>query len=598
MSQVTLDPPAPKPSAESRVKRSRRKRLTLLSNHGEAYVWLTGGALCLGLMMVVGLLGLVLFRGARTFWPTDVVRVELMDGRSLIGEIVRTDRYAPGPEDLERLGPERGEAVAAALKDRGGLSNRYLVRHVNPRIRDEEENTWVSDFELSSSETVELKGLEEFAERPEWALVIERYADGRYYGELTGMLRDGELIAETPEAAWEQYEQAHDEMLSLRGRSKRLERERVGEIRDGIEEARLKVRRAEIEHGVGSPEAAAAELEHTAAKELGQVAIGELQVESGAIRDEAKRYTLRLTNELGEEELVPVWDAVRAVPVNRLGVVGKTGVYADRWSEFLTENPRKGIQEGGVFPAIFGTVVMTLIMSIAVVPFGVLAALYLREYARQGTLVSAVRIAVNNLAGVPSIVFGVFGLGFFCYGLGSWMDSSFYAERLPNPTFGKGGLLWASLTLALLTLPVVIVATEEALAAVPGSMREGSYACGATKWQTIRRIVLPRALPGILTGMILAVARGAGEVAPLMLVGAVALAPELPLALAFPEFGVQRSFMHLGYQIYELGFKSPDAEAAIPFVFTTTLLLILIVVSLNLLVIWVRARLRRRYMIG
>ncbi len=248
-----------------------------------------------------------------------------------------------------------------------------------------------------------------------------------------------------------------------------------------------------------------------------------------------------------------------------------------------------------MWPAIFGTVSMTLIMSLLVVPFGVLAALYLREYAKPGFLVSAVRICVNNLAGVPSIVFGVFGLGFFCYLVGASIDGLLFSSRLPNPTYGKGGILWASLTLALLTLPVVIVATEEALSAVPGSMREGSYACGATKWQTIRRIVLPRAMPGILTGMILAIARGAGEVAPLMLVGAVKLAPELPLDGVAPFVHAERSFMHLGFHIYDLGFQSPNSEAAKPMVFTTTLLLIGIIVLLNVAAVSVRSRLRRRF---
>jgi phosphate transport system permease protein len=274
---------------------------------------------------------------------------------------------------------------------------------------------------------------------------------------------------------------------------------------------------------------------------------------------------------------------------------GKLQVYFSRWWEFLSADPREANSEGGVFPAIFGTVVMTLLMSFAVVPFGVLAALYLREYAKGGAIVSSVRIAINNLAGVPSIVFGVFGLGFFCYIVGAGIDELLFAERLPNPTFSKGGILWASLTLALLTLPVVIVSTEEALAAVPSSMREGSYACGASQWQTIRRIVLPRAMPGIMTGMILAMARGAGEVAPLMLVGAVKLAPELPLDGVFPFVHPERSFMHLGFHIYDLGFQSQNSEAAKPAVFTTTLLLIVLVVALNCLAIRIRARLQRRF---
>jgi len=238
---------------------------------------------------------------------------------------------------------------------------------------------------------------------------------------------------------------------------------------------------------------------------------------------------------------------------------------------------------------------MTLLMSLAVVPFGVMAALYIREYAKGGPLISAVRISINNLAGVPSIVFGVFGLGFFCYLTGAGIDELFFAAKLPNPTYGKGGVLWASLTLALLTLPVVIVATEEALAAVPNSMREGSYACGGSKWQTIRRIVMPRAMPGIMTGMILAMARGAGEVAPLMLVGAVKIAPELPMDGVFPYIHPERSFMHLGFHIYDLGFQSQNSEAAKPMVFTTTLLLIALIFILNILAVRLRTRLRKKF---
>ena len=297
----------------------------------------------------------------------------------------------------------------------------------------------------------------------------------------------------------------------------------------------------------------------------------------------------------GAEQSLVLAEVVRAYPANQLSLSEKVGVYLSRWWEFLSAEPRESNSEGGVLPAIVGTVVMTLIMAVVVVPFGVLAALYLREYARQGTIISMVRIAVNNLAGVPSIVFGVFGLGFFCYVIGTSVDELLFAAELPNPTFGKGGVLWASLTLALLTLPVVIVATEEALAAVPNSMREGSYACGATKWQTIRRIVLPRAAPGIMTGTILAVARGAGEVAPLMLVGAVKLAPHLPVDLSGSIVHPSRSFMHLGFHIFDLGFQSPDSEAAKPMVYTTTLLLIAIVVLLNLVAIWIRARLRRKF---
>ena len=241
---------------------------------------------------------------------------------------------------------------------------------------------------------------------------------------------------------------------------------------------------------------------------------------------------------------------------------------------------------------------MTLLMTLFVVPFGVMAALYLREYARQGFAVSAVRVAVNNLAGVPSIVFGVFGLGFFCQTVGGWIDSTFYAERLPSPTFGGGGILWASATLALLTVPVVIVATEEALAAVPKSLREAAIGCGASKWQTLRTIVLPHASPGILTGMILAMARGAGEVAPLMLTGVIKLAEQLPLDASPPFLHPERRFMHLGFHIYDTGFQSPNVDASTPLVYSTTLVLLSLVLLLNLGATLLRGRLRKRFRTG
>ena len=286
---------------------------------------------------------------------------------------------------------------------------------------------------------------------------------------------------------------------------------------------------------------------------------------------------------------------VRAYYANDLSWSEATGIYLSRWWEFLSESPREANTEGGVLPAIFGTFAMTLLMVILVAPIGIITALYLREYAKQGRLMALVRISVNNLAGVPSIVYGVFGLGFFAYLLGGNIDRLFYPERLPNPTFGTGGLLWASLTLALLTVPVVIVATEEALAAVPRSMREGSLACGASKWQTIRRIVLPRAMPGILTGIILAMARGAGEVAPLMLVGVVKLAPEMQIDGIFPFIHLERSFMHLGFHIYDVGFQSRNSEAGKPMVFVTTLLLIALVASMNIAAIVIRNRLKRKF---
>lgn len=210
-------------------------------------------------------------------------------------------------------------------------------------------------------------------------------------------------------------------------------------------------------------------------------------------------------------------------------------------------------------------------------------------------MVSLVRIAVNNLAGVPSIVYGVFGLGFFVYTVGGSIDALFYPERLPTPTFGTGGMLWASLTLALLTLPVVIVATEEGLGAVDSGQRHASLALGATKFETVWRIVLPRTTPAILTGTILAISRAAGEVAPLMLTGVVKLAPALVVDGTAPYVHLQRKFMHLGFHIYDVGFQSPNVEAARPMVFATTLVLLGVVIALNLFGVILRQRLRRKY---
>ena len=306
-------------------------------------------------------------------------------------------------------------------------------------------------------------------------------------------------------------------------------------------------------------------------------------------------YTVLVADANGREKSIGLSQVVRVLRPNNLSTWEKLWVYGGNVWMVLTTEPREANTEGGIFPAIFGTVMMVLIMSLIVTPFGVIGALYLREYARQGVIVRTVRIAVNNLAGVPSIVFGVFGLGFFVYGVGGTIDALWFSDRLPTPTFGTGGILWASLTLALLTVPVVIVATEEGLAAVPREYREGSIGLGATKWETIWKVVLPTALPGILTGLILAMARAAGEVAPLMLTGVVKLAPAMPIDWTWPFLHLDRKFMHLGFHIYDVGFQSPNVEAAKPMVYVTTLVLILVVVLLNLTGIVLRNRMRRKY---
>jgi phosphate transport system permease protein len=546
-------------------------------------LWLTGTGLAACAIMIAGLLGLVAYEGIATFWPTPVVRIQTTGGNVFMGEVSRRETYTPDEAARALAAAGRHDTPSAAATPQ--TSERFLVRIGNFEITGEH-FAWVSDFEIADES------------RPQWAVVFERMTWGRFYGFPEALLVDGEEVATGPAAAWEAMHRYHE---SARGRwreRRHLEIHVVGEINRILDEARLAVRASELAHGKRSPHAERARNAYAAAKGSADRELAVVHESIDRLRAENDRYALRLKTGDGRDATLALADIVRAYPANRLDTAGKLGVYFSRWKEFLTDEPREANSEGGVFPAIFGTVAMTLVMALIVTPLGVLAALYLREYAKPGPIVSAVRIAVNNLAGVPSIVFGVFGLGFFCYIVGASIDELLFAPKLPAPTYGTGGVLWASLTLALLTLPVVIVATEEALAAVPGSMREGSYACGASKWQTSRRIVLPRAMPGILTGMILAVARGAGEVAPLMLVGAVKLAHELPIDASFPFAHLERSFMHLGFHIYDLGFQSQNSEAAKPMVFTTTLLLVTLIASLNVTGILLRARLRRRFALG
>ncbi|MGE3174110.1 MAG: phosphate ABC transporter permease PstA [Planctomycetota bacterium] len=548
---------------------------------GENQLWLCGGALVLCVLMITGLLALVFGQGVATFWPAPLVQVRLHDGSTLLGEPTRTETFAPSPAVLDALAPEvRAAAVPQLAED--GTTERVLLRTGNFDLTGQH-FAWVPDY-LVAERT-----------RPEAAVLVERRAWGRFVGFPVAYRTGTTVRADEPTKVLAAFAADHDSVLARFEEIEHLRRHDLGRLGERENDARLAVRRAELDHGAGSPEQRQAQADY----ERTQVEVAErAEVLTARIReleDENARHVLVLRSIDGREVELPAENVVRAYHPNRLSLLDEVGVYLSRWGEFLTAEPRESNSEGGVYPAIFGTVLMTLLMTLCVVPFGVLAALYLREYARAGVVISAVRIAVNNLAGVPSIVFGVFGLGFFCYVLGGSIDALFYPERLPSPTFGKGALVWASLTLALLTLPVVIVATEEALAAVPGSMREGSYACGASKWQTIRRIVLPRAMPGIMTGTILAMARGAGEVAPLMLVGAVKLAPELPMDGDAPYLHGSRSFMHLGFHIYDLGFQSQNSEASKPMVFTTTLLLIAIITLLNVVAIRLRTRMRARF---
>jgi phosphate transport system permease protein len=566
--------PSPKPGRMP-VKRSKRSDLSAM---GEWQTWMMGAALVIGLTMIVGFLSYIIYVGALTFWPKPIYKVTTSDGKILAGEIFRTETYKPPVDQLAQKSPEIQARVAANL----GYVERTLFRVGNYDLFGED-FVWIPEYDKKSLETPKDFF---FVERKEWGPFIGRIKEIDLYGVKTASPSWNAVLSEQAKA------RARLAVIN------HLDETDITNINKALEGLRLDDRRAALEYGIDSAEARERARVNglEKAKLEAEYAVLEKRINELRAADESYKVTLEAVD--GQTKTLRVSELVRVYPANQLTASEKWSVYWSRWGEFVSANPREANTEGGVLPAIVGTLTMMVLLSLAVAPFGVVTALYLREYASQGPLVSFIRICVNNLAGVPSIVYGVFGLGFFCYILGGSIDQIFFPERLPAPTYGTGGMLWASLTLALLTVPVVIVATEEALAAVPRSMREGSLACGASKWQTIWRIVLPRAAPGIMTGLILAMARGAGEVAPLMIVGVVKLAPELPVDLVWPFVHFERSFMHLGFHIYDVGFQSRNSEAGRPMVLVTTLVLIMLVLVLNAAAIYVRNRLKKQYQGG
>ncbi len=528
------------------------------SRRGEPFVWLTAAGLTIGVILTLGLLGLVVVKGLEVFWPDRLEVFEVdQDGatESVAGYLVQ-DRTR---RDLDGATHEEIQVFRGNLELYG---EKFLFLD-KADIRD--------------------------TSRPDDLLLVERMEGGHVIGTAARIeFGDGARVgAEDPEFG-DRLEALIEENEERRKELKEIEKDQIGRNAKQVKE--LTLRRRLIEDGVesGSIEAIDAELQEL------QAEFARLDEERGEIRERLEADRFLVASADGRELGIAGGELLHVFEPNRAGFFARLGETLRRMWSFLSDDPREANTEGGVYPAIFGTVVMTLVMSIFVTPFGVIAAIYLREYAKQGPLVRAVRISVNNLAGVPSIVFGVFGLAFFIYFVGGVVDGWFFPNA-EEPVYKSGGILWASLTLALLTVPVVIVATEEALAAVPRGVREAALACGASKWQAIQRVVLPASLPGILTGVILAMARGAGEVAPLMLVGVVKSAPDLPIDAAAPFIHPERQFMHLGFHIYDLGFQSPDSEAAKPMVFATTLLLIFIVVVMNLSAIIIRNRLRKKY---
>ncbi|MDQ8036225.1 MAG: phosphate ABC transporter permease PstA, partial [Pedobacter sp.] len=413
---------------------------------------------------------------------------------------------------------------------------------------------------------------------------------GNFYSRLVSVKEDGKVIA-TGEKAWDELQSRIARSNDLHDQVADLEKGEIGSINFELEKLRLQERRLTLANKLTANASATINKQRETQNAAYAVVAGKLE----KLNHEMGRDSAVFVLPDGSEHEIPLMKIVGANMPNAMGLFSKIGSYFHNAGSFLFDDPREANTEGGVFPAIFGTILMVLIMTVLVTPLGVIAAVYLREYASQGVVTQTVRIAVNNLAGVPSIVYGVFGLGFFVYFLGGNLDRLFYPEASPAPVFGTPGLLWASITLALLTLPVVIVATEEGLSRIPRSLKEGSLALGATKAETLWRVLLPMASPSIMTGMILAIARAAGEVAPLMLVGVVKLAPTLPLDMNAPFLHLERKFMHLGFHIYDVGFQSPNVEAARPLVYATAFLLVLVIVGLNLFAVSLRNRLREKY---
>ncbi len=547
---------------------------------GEPFLWGLGGSLAFGMLMIVGFITLILYNGVPTFWPKPIDAVKLKDGTAVAGEITRSESFRPEPEFLAKLDEETRAKVAAS----GGMMKRVLFRTGNFDLYNEDFK-WVLQQDIADKTF------------PSDMFFVERVEWGPFIGTVESMNLNGKEI-DKPNITRELLNEQQALAAGRRDRIRDIERNEIGALNTLLEKERLKLRKAELRFGKESPEYHRERDVYQEEAQKLEAQYKDLSKDAAIVKEKDAKFTITLADFSGKKITMRLSEIVNLYPANDLTIGEKLKIYFARWWEFLTQEPREANTEGGVMPAIFGTFCMTVLMALAVAPFGVIAALYLREYAKQGRLVSIVRISVNNLAGVPSIVYGVFGLGFFAYMVGGSLDNLFFPERLPSPTYGTGGLLWASLTLALLTVPVVIVATEEALAAVPQSMREGSLACGASKWQTIKWIVLPRAMPGIMTGLILAMARGAGEVAPLMLVGVVKMAPELPIDHFFPYIHLERSFMHLGFHIYDVGFQSRNSEAAKPMVFVTTLLLITLVFAMNAASIMIRNRLKRKFYAG
>ncbi len=538
-------------------------------NKGEHWIWFSASAVSISVVLVFGLLAMIAYKGLLHFWPHNVYDYQVSHSNGQIEQVVGELHDTK----LKLVVDEEDSTIVHEVPE-------YLIKTGNRDIYGIDFK-WINSRDLNEGATTVADNI----------TVIERYQWGNVYGYLESLTVNGETIA-TGEEVEPVLQDLAEKGTALHEKIHHIEKTVMGGINYKIEALRLEQKKLESEDEYDAKTEAEFETKRAALNKE----FVELQASMQILHDKADSLgEVTLTIAGNQKITVKIKQVVRFWQPNNMSLLSKVGFFFSSIGNFLTEDPREANTEGGVFPAIVGTVTMVLLMTILVTPMGVLAAIYMSEYAKDGPVLRLVRISINNLAGVPSIVFGIFGLGFFVYILGGSIDDLFYGYAAPSPVFGTPGLLWASLTMALLTLPVVIVSTQEGLSRIPRSLREGGLALGATKLETITRIVLPMATPAIMTGLILAIARAAGEVAPLMLVGVVKLAPALPIDFNAPFIHLENKFMHLGFHIYDVGFQSPNVEASQPLVYATSLLLVVIIVSLNLGAIMIRNRLRERY---
>ena len=534
---------------------------------------MTGGAVSLSLIAVIGLFIVIGWRGLSYFWPSSIYEFDMLDAQgkhsTVIGEIYDSETV---------LKEQLIEAGITGLEEEADTLERYLIKVGNREYVD-------LDFLWVLETTITAKNIAKDV------AVFERTKNGNFYGYIKQIREDGAVVSDDARPLSVQLEERVERSLGLKEKEEELLTGDIGTINFNLEKIRLQKRELELDGLLTADKLAELNKE----SELLHNQYLQLEKQLFAYRTQAQRDSVLVEDMNGKEIVLPVATVLDFYLPNEMNFFAKVQHWFHQLTKFIVDDPREANTEGGVFPAIFGTVFMVMLMAVIVTPFGVIAAIYLHEYAGKNQITKFIRISVINLAGVPSIVYGVFGLGFFVYIVGGSIDELLYPEALPSPTFGTPGVLWSALTLAILTLPVVIVSTEEGLSRIPSSLREGSLALGATKSETLWRIVVPMASPAIMTGLILAVARAAGEVAPLMLVGVVKMAPTLPVDGNFPFLHLDRKFMHLGFHIYDVGFQSPNVEASRPLVYATSFLLVTVIIGLNLAAIAIRNSLREKY---